>query len=323
MNQTSKHHNSEQRMYWLHATSPLHVGAGRGIGFIDLPIAREKVTDWPYVPGSAVKGVLADHRGVTDETRKNDDSLHKIAFGRADVNGESPNSGSLVFTDARLICLPVRSLYGTFAWCTSPLALERLKRDFKDATPLAPPDIPTPVSGTLQAHVTSDPRSVLVGDKQHVYLEDLDFDAVPCGNADSWAKTLAASIFGETAWQALFCERFAVVPDDVFTFLCQTGTQVDARVKIQEDSKTVADGQLWYEESLPTETILAGIVWCGPVFGQNRRDGAVSKTDLLNAFAQEACDLQIGGKATVGRGRVRMSFGSLDDNPNAKPEVAS
>ncbi len=49
------------RMYWIHAITPLHVGSGRGVGFIDLPIMREKVTSWPLVPGSAVKGVMREH----------------------------------------------------------------------------------------------------------------------------------------------------------------------------------------------------------------------------------------------------------------------
>ena len=49
-------------------------------------------------------------------------------------------------------------------------------------------------------------------------------------------------------WQELFLDRFAIVHDDVFTFLCETATQVDARVKIDDDTKTVEEGQLWYED---------------------------------------------------------------------------
>ena len=46
--------------YWLHAMTPLHVGAGRGLGYIDMPIVREKVTTWPYVPGSSIRGAWRD-----------------------------------------------------------------------------------------------------------------------------------------------------------------------------------------------------------------------------------------------------------------------
>lgn len=308
----------DTRMYWLHAQAPLHVGAGRGIGFIDLPIAREVVTNWPFVPGSAVKGVLADHYGVTDDSRKSD-KLHYQAFGRADADGESSNSGSLVFTDAHLVCLPVRSLYGTFAWCSSPIALERLKRDLsrsKAGQNLPSLSLPPGANSALQIHVTSATQSVLVeaatqaNQLGRAYFEDLDFDAVSCTNADLWATALAEWVFEPGPWRKLFCERFAVVPDDVFSFLCETATQVDARVKIDDDTKTVANGQLWYEESLPPESILAGLAWCGPVFGNDKRDDPRRRGELVKQFCSDPCPLQLGGKATVGRGQVRMSFGS-------------
>ena len=118
-------------MFWIHALTPLHVGAGRGVGYIDLPILREKVTNLPLVPGSAIKGVFADKHSATDEKRQSD-PIFRAAFGISDPRGGAEagaNSGSLVFSDARLVCLPVRSLYGTFAWCTSPLILQRLHRD--------------------------------------------------------------------------------------------------------------------------------------------------------------------------------------------------
>ncbi len=34
----------DPRIYWLHALSPTHVGIGRGVGYIDLPIDRDGVT---------------------------------------------------------------------------------------------------------------------------------------------------------------------------------------------------------------------------------------------------------------------------------------
>ena len=70
------------RMYWLQAITPLHVGAGKGVGFIDMPIMREKVTDWPLVPGSAAKGVLRDHfflNGTDDQK-----NLIDVAFRKTD-----------------------------------------------------------------------------------------------------------------------------------------------------------------------------------------------------------------------------------------------
>ena len=178
---------STTRSYWIHALSPLHVGAGRGIGFIDLPLVRESLTGFPYVPGSAVKGVMADHHNATDEARKS--GIVGQAFGSG---GETSNSGSIVFMDARLVCLPVRSVYGTFAWCTSPIVLQRLQRDLgKENASFQ--KMPLPRNGDVSQIGVPEPsprestdtlpaeRSVLVGNARSetstrpVYFEDLDF----------------------------------------------------------------------------------------------------------------------------------------------------
>ena len=37
---------ANNRAYWLHVLTPTHVGTGRGIGYIDLPVHRDKVTGW-------------------------------------------------------------------------------------------------------------------------------------------------------------------------------------------------------------------------------------------------------------------------------------
>ena len=46
-----------------------------------MPIVRETVIAWPYIPGSSIKGVIADYFNASDEdTRKKDIHL-KAAFG--------------------------------------------------------------------------------------------------------------------------------------------------------------------------------------------------------------------------------------------------
>jgi len=290
------------RIYWLHALTPLHVGAGQGVGFIDLPIMREKATNWPLVPGSAVKGVRRD---AADDG--NADKVFKAAFGQADPGegeSEQDNAGSLVFTDARLVCLPVRSLLGTFAWVTAPLVLQRLRRDLEAAGQTG--ELPEEFDiGGEQAHIAGNPSSVLGIDGGKIYLEDLDFAAKNCPTAQSWAKKLAEWIFPDDAtWQKLFIERFAVLPNDSFNFLCGTATEVNARIRIAQQTKTVAGGALWYEESLPAETILAGMVWCDRVFPKD----AAKPEDLLATYCNGELKLQIGGKATIGKGRIRCLF---------------
>lgn len=298
------------RAYWLHALSPTHLGTGRGVGYIDLPIDRDAVTNWPIVRGSAFKGVWADSHTANDTGRKNDPEL-RAAFGvAADEGQNNSNSGSLMPTDARLVCLPARSFRGTFAWCTSALALRLVARTlglsgFADLP--AAPGVPKDADGNApgQALVT---KNTLLTEGGSVYLEDLDFVAVESREADAWAAWLAKQVFdGDDGWQAEFGKRFVVLPDAGFDFLAETGTEVHTRVKIDDDTKTVADGALWTEEAVPAETIFAGVVACDRVFG---RGVDFTADKLLNRFAGagQRLTLQIGGKATVGRGQVRCVF---------------
>lgn len=295
-----------ERRYWIHTVTPLHVGTGRGVGYIDLPIAREKVTNWPCIPGSAVKGVVADHFGATEKKREHDD-LALVAFGRANDSSTieaNSTAGSLVFTDARIVCLPVRSFYGTFAWVTSPFCLERLKRD----TGLAVPSV------VVKSAIVTD-KTKLVRDGTKLYLEDLDLDCTKSKEADGCAELIAGAVFaGRPDWQAIFRERLAIVSDDIFTFLCEAGTEVSAHIRIDEDSGTVAGGALWYEEALPVETLLAGTVWCDRVYRSKENEkganGDLTKEKLLENFCSRPLELQIGGKASTGKGQVRCLFES-------------
>lgn len=292
------------KLYWLHALTPLHVGAGFGLGFIDLPITREKITNWPIVPGSAIKGVIADHYNASDSARTQG-SLLAAAFGRG--GEENANSGSLVFSDARIVCLAVPSLRGTFAWVTSPLTLRRLRRDMQAAGIAPLPPEPWEV-GEDEAHIpqplgTPPAGSALSTRERKVFLCELDLNARERREASAWAETLAKAVFpGDAAWHSEFVKRFAVVSGDTFGFLSETGTEVTARVRIDAENKTVKKGQLWYEEYLPAESILAGLAWCDKVYASP----GTGEDALLATYCASLPALQMGGKATTGKGRVRF-----------------
>ena len=281
--------------YWIHAMTPLHVGAGRGLGYIDMPIVREKVTNWPYIPGSSIKGVIADYFGASDDdARKKEENRHlKAAFGTSGSDNECA-AGALVFTDANILCLPVRSFYGTFAWVTSPFCLRRSKTNIN--LPKFPDD--------TDAFTTEATR--LTGNDGKIYLEDLDINAQKNSEAGKIAQDIAASLFSENReWQKIFAERFTIVSDDLFTFLCESGTEVNAHIRIDSKTGIVKEGALWYEEALPVESILTGHVWCDKVFVNG-----ITSDDLFERFCGRELAIQIGGKASTGKGLVRCVFGS-------------
>lgn len=294
------------RLLFVHALSPLHAGTGQGVGVIDLPIAREKATNLPYLPGSSLKGTLRD----SPSGEISDDLRFKI-FG-PETDKASDYAGSAQFSDQRLLLLPVRSLVGTFAWTTSPYILQRLLRDAKSAGATdAPNGVPRPA--TLADCILTEDTGVVSGDR--VYLEDLDMnsdaDASHQQAATTWAAWLGRQVFPGTdpasdEWRKMLSKRFCVVHDDAMSFLLDTATEVTARIKLQDDTKTVQEGALWYEEALPTESILYGLVVATPV---RRFKDELDNTRIFNAIAALASrPTQFGGKATVGRGFCRMQI---------------
>ena len=275
--------------YYLHALSALHVGTGQGAGVIDLPIAREKATHLPFVPGSGLKGVLREE--MRPEAGE-DSTVWEALFGPARVTDDNGFAGALAIGDAHLGCLPVRSLAGTFAWATCPFILSRYRREAA-AVGVSAPDLPGAQAddAALIATLTK------LTHQGQVVLEDLDLSAQ--SGADAWAVHIAEAVFTvDATWKAFFKERFVILPDGVFDFLSETATEVRARVRINEETRTVAKGALWYEENLPVETLLYGVV------GADRaRKGSGSAEEMLQKLASKM-RLQLGGKATVGRGLV-------------------
>jgi len=282
------------RSYLLHALSPLHAGTGQGVGLIDLAIARERTTEHPIVPGSSVKGVLRDAaRAQMDEENVNA------------IFGSIEGGASMVrVSDARTLAFPVKSDRGTFAWVTSSYALLRYARD-GGVVGLTADQIPDVADGKA---VATDESAVVDGNR--VTLDGLPYDRVaPNDAARKVLEALASAVFpGEDptdkAWHSFFSSRVVIVSDDAFTWLTQTATDVRAHVRIDDKTGTVEKGALWYAETLPPETILAGIVQVGALRKDQDIKGAF---DLLVRIT--ASPLQVGGSATTGAGRVRLVIG--------------
>lgn len=277
------------RPFLLHALSPLHAGTGQAAGIVDLPIARMKATGIPYLPGSSIKGVLRDVRRA--EKGKESPELFAVFGPETDKAGE--HAGALVVGDARLLALPVRSFRGTFAYVTSPLLLELARRDLGRADL----KLPSFAAGRGARCVGADCVCVHNG---KIYLEDLDLRAEPSSELAAWARLLAPLA---SPGEDIFTKRFLAVDDDTMSFLMETATQLDARVRLDPNTRTVAERALWLEESLPAETLLLGLL----VADRSRRNGqAMSPEEVLGFALPSEQVLQFGGKATVGRGRCRI-----------------
>ena len=302
------------RLYFVHALSPLHAGTGQSVGAIDLPIARERPTGIPLVPGSSIKGAL---RASCRERYKEDEGKTITIFGPETPNA-GEHAGAVQFTDAHLLLLPVRSICGTFAWVTSPFLLQRFSRDAKEAgdaiafgeRPRNESECFTVADAAIKTNVNNAPK---------VVLEDFDFAPSTSEKHQKGVATLAdligLRIFSDadSHWRDTLKKRLCIVHDDVMSLLLETATEVVARIRLDENTKTVAKGALWYEEALPTESILYGLAAASDVTPKGVKDGSkrqiMNAGELLDAVARIPTGmLQLGGKATVGRGVCQLSM---------------
>lgn len=285
----------QARLFHLHTLSALHCGTGQSVGVVDLPIARARATKLPIVPGSSLRGVLRQHVAVS---RPND---AKTLFGPEFGGGDSNSfAGALAIGDAHLLALPARCLAGIVSYVTAPFILHRYARDLERSGASAP-RMPSKPASKREALVP--PKSVNRIDNKLV-LEDIDLAAREDASLMEWASCIAQAVHpGDSEAQSEFVKRFALLPDEIMDFLSETATEVRARIAIDQDTGTVRDGALWYEENLPAEAVLWGLF---AISASNREDDDRPEAALATVMPHSNTLLQLGGKAGVGRGLVRF-----------------
>lgn len=289
--------NKETLLLGLYAETSLHAGTGQGLGVIDLPIQREAHTGWPCVYGSGMKGALRDRA----EQYSDDKEWIQDAFGPEVINGGAENAGAFMITDARLLLLPIRSLTTHFKWVTCPALLQRFAQDQHRLCGQSC-QLPELAITDAQALVYNAQRQA------HVFLNEFRFQTVEKQTELTSIIEMILPLLGDDNQRSRLETRLVIVSDDIFSHLCQA-TPVNAHVRL-DANKTVVNGALWFEESLPPDTVL----YCGIVASDSRRkDSKLKASDLLNqmnnvVFPPDNNYLQIGGNETVGMGWCRVAL---------------
>ena len=292
------------QIFHLQNLSALHVGTGQGVGVVDLPIARSKSTNLPLVPGSAIKGVLRDELASQEFLQKSD---VQTLFG-PDSSMEDAHAGAIAFGDANLLLLPIRSFAGTVAYATCPFILRQYKRDNQAQTSnLQIPQLGGSDDDKVSARVT-DNSELMVGNTGNIALEDLDIQAYDNDTTQRWAEAITEFLYPETSkdyeeWRTQVAKRFVILPDDIFSFLADTATEVRTRIRIDRKTRTVQQGALWTEENLPADSVFWGVL--GVSASRKKQDNR-SAQDLADLLPNHEVKIQIGGKHTVGRGFCRL-----------------
>ena len=298
-----------KNLMFIIAESPVHAGSGSELGVVDLPIQRECYTGFPKIEASGLKGCL---REAFESILGRDRNEIEIIFG---PEAGEHHAGAMNTTDARILLFPVKSLKGIFAWITSPMVLERFK---KDLGIIGISDFNfSPKSNTVSE------RSELVinqDGKDKIVLEEFTFEVEKDKTASQIANWLAEKIFPNedthTFWKEKLKKSLVILNDDEFAQFVKTATEVITRTHIDNETGTVKTGALWTEEYLPQDSVLYSLL----MFTSPRVKDSSKKT-LFNAKNGEEAELvynffkdhlpaviQLGGNQTLGKGFVRLKL---------------
>ncbi len=263
-----------------------------------------------------------DMGGSNDKNKENtiDDFVEKI-FGPKPGSG-TDRMGRALFSDVKLLFFPVKSLKGVFAWVTSPFLLKRFVRDMEVFRSLVPgatdgdkkrKDFYSQVEELGNIGVSDIKNFVPFGEAREislvrkekdkethiVILEDvgLTLDHSSVGQLDlTLFDRFAGSRSGNGSGIKLSDElkgRAVVVHDEMFKHLLLRGMDVSPHIRINHGTNTVDEGGLWYQENLPPETIMYGIV--------------ITERDLCEYVKRIVSGyVQLGGDTTTGLGIVEF-----------------
>jgi CRISPR-associated protein Cmr4 len=252
--------------YLLKVLTPLHIGAGQGLGHVDLPIVREAHTNFPYIPGTSLKGALrnleinqvARARGekpsqVEERLTKNkfdqkEEDILRLAkifgvAGEGAEEGKEVGAGKVLFSDAFIVLFPVKSAKGIFSLTTCPYVINRFFELLGIDQRVK--DVP---EGKVKVLSTKDHRNLI---NNKLLLEEFVFEAEESEELKKFVE-LVGTFVGEENKRRIVC-----VNDTDFMDFVSNYTEVQTHIKIDLDTGTVKEGALWTEEYIPAESVFA------------------------------------------------------------------
>ncbi len=306
------------QLYGLLAETFIHAGIGQAQAAIDLPVARESTTGYPYIAGSSVKGAARDAfrrwwwvEGTRGEEKYHAASRAEIVLFGPDTGGAAEGAGELIFSDMRLLFLPVRCLTGACRYVTCPELIYRYLADLGRA------GVSDASVGKLAAAAPKlHPEELNIAlSKSHalpLYLEELCFTGVAKADEVSKLAACAALLMPPgSGMAAALADRLTVVSDDAFSWFAENALPVRMRNSL-DDKKRVKNGALWSEEYLAPDTLMYMLVGTrgsatplvtlpgiGAANGGTACAVGAAFSELLRA---EKHYFQVGGNETVGHG---------------------
>lgn len=301
---------------FINTITPLYTGAGESIGIVDNSLIRERITNFPFIQSSSIKGVLKDKF----KEKTNNPILVKALFGPEPTQGED-HAGAISFGDALLFAMPIRSLKGCFVWATSPLILNRFYQRVVIAglalTNLKP--LIEKLSSTLNKALICNTSKTLLTFNDNLLLEEFPLPVLELPELTVFASEIAPKIFsGPTNFLSQqFIKKMVVLPEDDFRYFVTYGTEVRPNIRISKETGTTEEGSLRNTEFLPQETILYSLLTFEPAKKPISNTGEFDSLDVNSddKVKQKFCDglrlatvVQLGGDETTGKGLVELKL---------------
>lgn len=280
-------------IYLVRAVTPIHPGAGESIiEASDLPIQRNRL-GVPIIDGSSLKGSIRSRL-----KSKNDEELIKLLFGSKPEETHI-ESGSIAILDALPLLIPVRSLFGGWAYITSPWLLftfsnklDIMGDDLRDASKIVTAlALDSLGLGSSEAMAPETLTENIDGEDVVVLLDEYIFKRKePKESFNLFVEMLLGGSIGRT-----LKDRLVIVSDEIVRLFLTRGMRIQQRVKLTSD-KTVEHGP-WGEEQIPPDTIMYLSFLC------SESRVKIKKEKLLNLIKQA-------GSATIDK----------EGNVNLRPE---
>jgi CRISPR-associated protein Cmr4 len=307
--------------YLLKVLTPLHIGAGQGLGHVDLPIVREAHTNFPYIPGTSLKGALrnleinqvARARGekpsqveekLTDKDKfdPEDIDILRLAkiFGAAGEVAERDKealekvkevgAGKVLFSDAFIVLFPVKSAKGVFSLTTCPYVINRffellgIDQRVKDI----------PEGKVKVLNINGHKNLIKDNNEYKLLLEEFAFEAEESEELKKFVELVGAFV-GEENKRRIVC-----VNDTDFMDFVSNYTEVRTHIKINLDTGTVDRGALWTEEYVPAESVFAFSL----VFLEEINEEINHSREKISYSPPST--FHLGGDITTGKGFVKV-----------------
>ena len=230
------------KLMTIFTRSPLHVGCGSSVGVVDQPVARERHTRFPVIPGSTIKGVLADlwlDRSDIDHPKRDGEGT-KLLGAESD---DAAHAGSLLIGEGKLLAFPVRSAKHCFAWITCPIVLKRFAADCNSSV----------ATLDLGNDAALAPEKLRIDG--NVIFEEYPLPStqtVPQDIIDEFAK-----LSEEPTWKDEVKDRLAIVSDELFAYFAENACEIANHNRIDDRTGVVADEALFSQENVPSECSVA------------------------------------------------------------------